>query len=76
MVPSTIYGKTKGKIAIVGRGECFFWEKVKIAHEAGAIGIIIINKFQNYLALQMNRTEYLSELVCSDNMAQHCTVGH
>ena len=34
------------------------------------------NKFQNYLALQMNRTEYLSELVCSDNMAQHCTVGH
>lgn len=37
-------GEAKGKIAIVGRGECYFWEKVKIAHEAGAIGIIVINR--------------------------------
>ena len=39
-----IYGEAKGKIAIVGRGQCYFWEKVKIANEAGAIGIIIINR--------------------------------
>ena len=38
------YGEAKGKIAIIGRGECYYWEKVMMAHQAGAIGIVIINK--------------------------------
>ena len=32
-----------GKIALIDRGNCFFIEKVKIAQNAGAVGVIIVN---------------------------------
>lgn len=36
-------GTMPGKIAIIRRGECFFWEKIRNAQLAGAIGAIIYN---------------------------------
>ena len=34
----------EGKIAIIGRGECWYWEKVMFAYNAGAVGVVVVNK--------------------------------
>ena len=36
--------EAEGKIAIIGRGECYYWEKVMMAYKYGAVGVVVVNK--------------------------------
>ena len=42
-------GSMEGRIALIDRGECFFVEKVEHADAAGALGVLIVNHFDNDL---------------------------
>ena len=41
------------------RGKCNFYEKVGLAHNAGAIGLIIINSFQTASPFQVNEGPFV-----------------
>ncbi|MCG8399456.1 aminopeptidase, partial [Bacillus atrophaeus] len=45
---------TKGKIAVILRGELTFYEKAKNAAEAGAAGVIIYNNLDGLVPLMPN----------------------
>ena len=36
-------GSLTGEIAVVSRGTCFFIDKVRNAHNAGAVGVVVVN---------------------------------
>ena len=42
--PLTNATQVAGKIAMIDRGTCTFYDKVKNAQNAGAIGVIIVNR--------------------------------
>ena len=42
-------GSMTGRIAMIDRGDCFFVEKVEHADAAGALGVLIVNHFDNDL---------------------------
>ncbi|MGN9867048.1 M28 family peptidase [Bacillus swezeyi] len=53
-LPGDFTDETKGKIAVILRGELTFYEKAKNAAEAGAAGVIIYNNLDGLVPLTPN----------------------
>ena len=54
---STIKSKVKGRIALIKRGDSTFQEKVEIAMQMGAIGVIIYNNVAGTIRMNLGEIE-------------------